>query len=237
LTEDFVPTLIGIDTGGTYTDALIFSEAEGVLGKAKALTTRHDLSIGIGNAIDAAMQAAGAGPDEIAMVSLSTTLATNAIVEGLGDRVGLVLIGFDEADLARAGLRDALGEDRVLLIAGGHDAHGSEAAALDLAAIPGWLAADAQAAGAFAVAGRFSVANPGHEVAVRDFLAERTGKPVTCSHELSAQLNAPKRALTSLLNARLIGVIHHLIDATDGRLRARAIGAPVMVVKGDGSLI
>src|SRR3712207_3146395 len=97
--------LIGIDTGGTYTDAVVFSEAAGVLAKAKALTTKHDLSIGIGQAIDAAMQRASALPSDIAVVSMSTTLATNAIVEGLGDRVGLVLIGFQQADLNRAGIQ------------------------------------------------------------------------------------------------------------------------------------
>ena len=44
--------LLGIDTGGTYTDAVLFSEANGVLAKAKALTTRHDLAVGISGAVD-----------------------------------------------------------------------------------------------------------------------------------------------------------------------------------------
>ena len=232
-----MPKLIGIDTGGTYTDAVIFSDEAGVLGKAKALTTRQDLSIGIGGALTAAMQSAGALPDEIGMVSLSTTLATNAIVEGLGDRVGLVLIGFTEADLARAGLREALSDDKLLFLAGGHDSHGSEVLPLDTSPLPGWIPDADPAVSAYAVAAQFSVANPAHEMALRDLLQAATGRPVTCSHELSANLNAPKRALTSLLNARLIGTIHHLIDATEALLRERAIRAPVMVVKGDGSLI
>lgn len=229
--------LIGIDTGGTYTDAVIFSESEGVLAKAKALTTRHDLSVGIGNAIDAAMRTANVSPDDIAMVSMSTTLATNAIVEGLGDRVGVILIGFQESDLNRAGLRGALRSDPVLFLAGGYDAHGSEAAALDTAPALAWLVGEASAVSAFAVAGQFSIANPGHELAVRALLADRAGKPVICSHGLSAKLNAPKRALTALLNARLIGIIHHLIDSTERLLSARSVAAPIMVVKGDGSLI
>ncbi len=229
--------LIGVDTGGTYTDAVVFSEAEGVLAKAKALTTRHDLSIGIGEAIGAAMQAAGIAPADVAMVSMSTTLATNAIVEGLGDHVGLVLVGFKPADLERAGLRDALRGDPVLVLAGGHDAHGSEVLPLDSSPLLPWLAGEAAGVGAFAVASQFSVAHPGHELAVRAAIAERTGKPAVCSHELSARLNAPKRALTALLNARLIGTIHHLIEATERLLHARSITAPVMVVKGDGSLI
>jgi N-methylhydantoinase A/oxoprolinase/acetone carboxylase beta subunit len=57
------------------------------------------------------------------MVSLSTTLATNAVVEGVGGRVGLFLIGFDEAALERADLARALGQDPVYFINGGHRPH------------------------------------------------------------------------------------------------------------------
>ncbi len=91
---------LGIDTGGTYTDAVIFSDTRGVIAKAKALTTRHDLSEGIAGAADAALAAAQIDSREICLVSLSTTLATNALVEGQGQRVALVMIGFGEDDLA-----------------------------------------------------------------------------------------------------------------------------------------
>ncbi|MBA3516689.1 MAG: hydantoinase/oxoprolinase family protein, partial [Rhizobiales bacterium] len=229
--------LIGIDTGGTYTDAVLFSEADGVLAKAKALTTRQDLSIGIAGALDGVIPGLTASYGDIGMVCLSTTLATNAIVEDLGDRVGLVLIGFQDTDMKRAGLGAALRDDPVLFVAGGHNAHGAEQAALDLGSIGAWLEGPAAAAGAFAVAGLFSIANSGHELAVRDLIVELTGKPATCGHELSARLNAPKRALTSLLNARLISIIHDLIDSTQQLLHARGVGAALMVVKGDGSLI
>ena len=116
---------LGVDTGGTYTDAVIVDEAAThVLGKAKSLTTRADLSQGIGGAVDAALAAAGVAPSQIALVSLSTTLATNALVEGQGGRVALIFIGFDEADLERGGLTEALGGDPVLLLAGGHEHSG-----------------------------------------------------------------------------------------------------------------
>ena len=66
---------LGVDTGGTYTDAVILDEvANVVLGKAKALTSRHDLAVGIGQAVDAAIAAAGVGAADVALVSLSTTL-------------------------------------------------------------------------------------------------------------------------------------------------------------------
>ena len=80
--------LLGIDTGGTYTDAILLDDDAGmVIARAKALTTRPDLSTGIGAAIDAVMAQSGVGPSDVSMVSLSTTLATNALVEGQGGRV------------------------------------------------------------------------------------------------------------------------------------------------------
>src|SRR5919109_922800 len=98
------PLFLGIDTGGTYTDAVLWSEAAGVAAKAKALTTRHDLAVGISGAVDAVLVKAAVDPAAIKLVSMSTTLATNALVEGQGGRVALVMIGFSEADLARDGL-------------------------------------------------------------------------------------------------------------------------------------
>ena len=76
---------LGVDTGGTYTDAVLLDEAtDRVLASAKSLTTRMDLSLGIGRAVDAVLAEAGVRPGDVAMVSLSTTLATNALVEGQG---------------------------------------------------------------------------------------------------------------------------------------------------------
>ena len=130
------PLFLGIDTGGTYTDAVLWSEAAGagVAAKAKALTTRHDLAVGISGAVDAVLDKAAVAPGAIKLVSMSTTLATNALVEGQGGRVALVMIGFTEADLARDGLKAALGTDPVLFCPGGHDVHGN-AAPLDLSAL------------------------------------------------------------------------------------------------------
>src|SRR5690606_37706869 len=230
------PYLLGIDTGGTYTDAVLFREPDGVIAKAKSLTTRHDLAEGIAGAVDAVLAASAVAPADIGMVSLSTTLATNALVEGQGGRIALVMIGFGQKDLARSGLADALGSDPVVFLPGGHDVHGSETP-LDMTALDDALAKLSGTVSAFAVAGYFAVRNPGHELRVRDRLRELTGLPVTCSHELSAKLGGPRRALTTLLNARLVPVIDRLIDACQGFLARRGIAAPMMVVRGDGALI
>lgn len=230
---------LGVDTGGTFTDAVLLDDsAERVVASAKALTSRPDLATGIGGAIDAVLaQAPDLPPSGIAMVSLSTTLATNALVEGQGAPAALVLIGFAPGDSARAGLGDALAGDPLIEIAGGHNHAGSEAQPLDLSALATALDALPPGISAVAVTSRFATRNPTHEVEARALIRARTGLPVTCSHELSAGLNGPKRALTALLNARLIAMIDRLVRACETHLGARGIDAPLMVVRGDGALV
>jgi N-methylhydantoinase A/oxoprolinase/acetone carboxylase beta subunit len=235
-TKPASPLFLGIDTGGTYTDAVLWSEAAGVAAKAKALTTRHDLAVGISGAVDAVLEKASVDPAAVKLVSMSTTLATNALVEGQGGRVALVMIGFGEADLARDGLRAALGADPVIFCPGGHDVHGN-AHPLHLDHLEAALPELGKSVSGFAVCAYFAVRNPAHEIAARDLIRERTGLPVTASHELSAKLGGPRRALTTLLNARLISMIDRLVAATEGFLSARGIAAPLMVVRGDGALV
>ena len=234
--------LLGIDTGGTYTDAVLLETSSSVpsgqvIAKAKSLTTRHDFALGIAGAAEGAITESGRDPSTIGLVSLSTTLATNALVEGQGGRIALIAIGFAERDLKNAGLSDALGTDPVLLIDGGHTTHGAQAMPLDLDQLSQQLDALSASVTGFAVAGYFAVRNPAHELAVRDLIIEKTGKAVTCSHELSARLNGPKRALTTVLNARLVPMITRLIEATKRSLADQNIAAPLMVVRGDGALV
>lgn len=228
--------LLGIDTGGTYTDAVLFSEAHGLLAKAKALTTRHDLAIGISASVDEVLHSSGVSADTIGLVSLSTTLATNALVEGQGGRTCLVMIGFEPADLKRDGLSEALGTDPVVFLPGGHDTHGNENR-LDMRPLEDALTRLGQAVSSFAIAGYFAVRNPAHEIRVRDRIRAVTDLPVTCSHELSSKLGGPRRALTTLLNARLVAMIDRLIGSCEAFARQRGISAPMMVVRGDGALI
>jgi len=228
---------LGIDTGGTYTDAVLFEEDAGVVAAAKSLTTRHDFSVGIGQSIDAVLHQSKIDPSEISLVSLSSTLATNALVEGQGGRVCLILIGFERSALSRGGLAEAMRGDPVIHLDGGHNANGDEVVALDLNELRSRLLHLAGEVSAYAVAGLFGVRNPAHEIQARDAIIETTSRPVTCSHELSSKLDGPKRALTCVLNARLINMIHHLIDATEIQFENKGIRAPLMVVQGDGALI
>ncbi|MDZ7710240.1 MAG: hydantoinase/oxoprolinase family protein [Roseovarius sp.] len=228
--------LLGVDTGGTYTDAVLMRDEVEVVASAKALTTKADLAVGIGEAVAAVLSASGAAPGEIGLASLSTTLATNALVEGQGGRAGLVYIGFREADLQAHGLSAALAGDPALVIAGGHGHSGVAALGLDEGRLRDWLRAGTGAE-AYAVAALFATRNPAHELRAAQIIREVTGRPVSLSHHLSAKLNGPKRAVTALLNARLVGMIARLIDRAEGKLRDLGVTAPLMVVRGDGALI
>ena len=92
---------IGIDTGGTYTDAVLYDfHSKTVLAKAKALTTRENMAIGIEASLSCLPQDQLVKAD---IVGLSTTLATNACVENKGGRVRLMFWGVDRKVAASTG--------------------------------------------------------------------------------------------------------------------------------------
>ena len=227
---------LGIDTGGTYTDAVLMdADTETVVAKSKSLTTRHDLMQGISESLVATI--GGQDPADITLVSLSTTLATNSIVEGHGARAALFLVGYQASQLKLANLGDAAKDLPVIFVNGGHDAGGHEKTPLDLTAVAQHLDTLDDTVSAIAISAMFSVRNPAHEIALREFILDRTGLPVSCGHELSASLDAPRRALTALINARLIPLIKDLIAATQNTLDQQDITAALMVVRGDGTLV
>ncbi len=251
--------VLGIDTGGTYTDAALVDhklashwpderdrlEGLGVLAGAKALTTRHDLTIGIERAVRAVLGQVGptgspqgvVGPEDIHLVALSTTLATNAIVEGQGRPIGLLLIGYDQELVRQYGLERELVTERLVYLHGGHNVVGEEVEPLDEEAARETILAWKDDVEGFAISGFFGVYNPAHELRVKGLVQSLTDLPVTCGHELTTRLDSVKRATTVALNAQLIPLLHDLIAAVRRTLTGMGITAPLMVVKGDGSLV
>lgn len=225
---------LGIDTGGTYTDAVLVDGADRILASAKELTTRHDLSQGI----DAVL---GALPADLLhgteMVALSTTLSTNAVVEGRGAPVGVLLPGYGKEQVARSGLLKLCAADLVVRLPGGHDAAGREREPLDEEQAKAAIGRCMPRVSAFAVSSLFGVRNPAHELRLRDLIHSLRPRPVTCGHELASGLDAPRRALTAALNARMVPILRELILAVQAILQGRGIAAPLMIVKGDGSLV
>ena len=228
--------ILGVDTGGTYTDAVILEDEERVIAFSKALTTHSDLSLGIGSAIQKAVKQRNTAPEKISLVSLSTTLATNALVEGQGDRVALVMIGFQDSDLEKHSIFDALKGDPFLVIEGGHNYAGFEKSPLEKNKLSRWIS-EIKGVSAYAICSQFAVRNPEHELEAAEIIRKLTDKPVSLSHQLSAKLNGPKRALTAVLNARLIALIDLLIIKAEDAIKSLGILAPLMVVRGDGALI
>lgn len=226
---------LGLDTGGTFTDAIVIDGQQTVIASAKSLTTHHDLIQGLRGAVSAVLEQCAAQP--ISLVALSTTLATNALVEGHGRRVALILIGYSEQQMQRARLSEALGNDLHVFIEGGHRSDGQPAERLNTDAIKAFVSDHSDDVDAFAVSSMFSVRNPEHEREAQQVIESLCQKPISCGHTLSSGLDAPRRALTALLNARLIPMIGQLLDAASDLLLELSIEAPLMIVKGDGSLI
>ena len=112
---------LGIDTGGTFTDAAIIDmETMEILTKAKSPTTYQDLSVGLLGAVDGVIASGKFSVDEIKIVGLSTTLATNSILTGKGGQVGLISIGWSPD-------RDwDMGTKVVESVEGGHTVRGYE---------------------------------------------------------------------------------------------------------------
>ena len=225
---------LGIDTGGTFTDVVLLDAQRQVVASAKSLTTRFDLAQGIAGALDQLPQD---WLGQVSLVSLSTTLTTNSVVEGKGSPVCVLLAGYDALQVKSSGLVDLLGNEGIVCLPGGHDAGGIATQALDEAASRAAIAQHMGRVSAFAISATFGVRNPAHEVQLRQWAQEMCDVPVTCGHELASSLGAPRRALTAALNARMIFHVKALIESVQRTLAARAIDAPLMVVQGDGSLI
>ena len=223
---------LGIDAGGTYTDAVIYDFKTGTTQcKGKALTTRWDFTIGIGRALEKL------DPNQlkqVEMVALSTTLATNAIVEGDGQKVGLLLMPpygvYDPADYPH---------DPKAVVPGRLSITGEEIEPVDASQVRQIVKrmVEKDRVNAFAVSGFAGAINPDHETTVRRIIRSETGLFVTCGHELSSILDFKIRATTAVLNARIVPRLGKLIANLEKALQAIGILAPIVVVKGDGTLM
>ena len=147
---------LGMDTGGTYTDGVIIdrSQNNAILCKAKSPTTRENLVIGIRNCIEALEFPR---LKEVTMVALSTTLATNSVVEGKGGRVALLLMGKNDLEPPA---------EYVCRIKGRYDIMGNEKEPVDMNEIRQLAESLKGKVDAIAISGYASVSNPKHELTV-----------------------------------------------------------------------
>ena len=223
---------LGIDAGGTYTDVVIYDfESHAVLRKAKSLTTKWNYTLGIDAALD---QLDASLFSEVDVVSVSTTLATNAIVEGRGQKVGLLL-------MTPYGWTDPEGfsHDLIAVVAGQLEIDGRELVPVDPAQVRHIVRDMIKHRGvqAFAVGGYASHVNPSHELQVKAAVLEETDAVVTCAHEVSGGLNYRIRSETAVLNARIIPCLNEFMGDIQTTMLRRGLRVPMMVVRSDGSLM
>ena len=231
---------LGIDTGGTHTDAVVFDPAtKAVAATAKASTTHHDLAIGVSEVMASLNRSDfEGGLEAVARIHLSTTLATNAIAENLGVRVGLILMGYDQDQAEVRRLAAGLPRAATVFIPGSHDFYGQETEELDEEALRRAVAGLDNEVAAWAVSGFFSIKNPDHELRASRIIKSISQKPVTMGRDLTGRLDAIRRALTAALNASLVLIIGRLLDAVKKAASENGLGhARLMVVKGDGTLV
>jgi len=227
--------VLGIDTGGTYTDGVLLDYySHRVLASHKSLTTKRDFSIGI----EAVIQGIRIeDPAAIQMVSISTTLATNAIAEGKSKRVALLLIGYDPELITSFKMQDRFATPHYYYFDGGHNLYGREKAPLDLSAILATVGKIKNEVDAVAVSGYFSPLNPEHEQRAFEAIFSVCDLPVVLGHQLSTKLGSVERATTAALNASLLAVLKEFVIAVRRAMEHRRIKAPLMVVRGDGTLM
>ena len=229
---------IGIDTGGTCTDAAAVDLNTGkLLAKGKTETTREDLSIGIGKALDML-------PPELikqaSEVALSTTLATNACIEDKGCRAKLVIFGIHDEYLRRMHAPENynLKPENVLCV----DTHSSaDGLIIDE---PDWeqlfkehgdWLKDSDAL--CAVELYSSETGAPCEKHFKQYAEERTGKRCINANELTEGINIFARGATALLNARLLPVVKEFTDAAEKDFKERGCTAPLRIVRSDGCLM
>ena len=223
---------LGIDTGGTFTDAAVIDMGTmEILAKAKSPTTYQDLSIGLLGAVDGVIASGKFTVDEIKIVGLSTTLATNSILTGKGGQVGLICIGWSpdrEWDM---------GTKIIETVDGGHTVRGYENQKLDVTALDKAIISMASRVDAIAISSIFSVYNPDHEERARKAIMEKANMLTVTGHDLTAELGIKERTITAVLNAKLIPIIGEFLSSVENSMEKRGITGQIMVYKGDGSLM
>ncbi len=224
--------VIGIDTGGTYTDGIIMDyETKEVAHSVKVFTTKEDLSICINRCFQS-LDIETYRNEGICSICISTTLATNAIIEGTSCSSGMILVGkVPEHELPDAayqfvdGLLDIKGYVKVPL----DEKELDEKLKL--------LIQEDKSIEAVGISCYASTRNPSFEQRIKRKVQEELGVPVVCAHELTTKLGFQERTVSTVLNAGLIPIITELIDAVEEVIDRYQLHANMMVVDGSGCLL
>lgn len=245
---------LGVDVGGTFTDLLLFDNETGNFWRHKTPSTPHDSSEGILNGVTAITAEAGVDPGEIEFFLHGTTVATNAVLEGKGARVGLITTeGYrDVMQIARSFVPGGLAawivwpkpqplaalEDTVT-IKGRMDADGHEVRPLDEAEIRTKLT-QLRDAGVEAITVSLinAYVNGAHEVRVGEIAHEiLQDVPVSLSHEVLPEMQEYERTLSTVANASVRPVVGKYVSNLRTKLHQAGVKGKLSLLRSDGGLM
>ncbi|MCF8105531.1 MAG: hydantoinase/oxoprolinase family protein [Desulfohalobiaceae bacterium] len=219
--------ILGIDVGGTHTDAVLLHK-QGLVATAKVETNHEDLLSSVCLALEGILKEDGM--TGLKRFNLSTTLCTNAIVQGELNDVGVLVSagpGINPAHYRIGG--------RYELIPGGLDHRGTEIVPQDSGLIERAIQENLdQGVKVFSFIGKFSPRNPAHELQMAKGLKDRCDF-VTLGHTLSGQLNFPRRIATAYYNSAVWPVFNKFANSVETSLKQLGLTPPHMnILKADG---
>lgn len=218
--------IIGLDVGGTHTDVVLLGQ-EGLVRQIKVATNPADLFATVLTGLEKITD--GIDPAHIKRAVLSTTLATNRIVQKRIPEVGMIVSagpGMDP-ELFRTG-------PHYYTVSGAIDHRGREVMPIDESQV--LEAADSMEKGGIryvGVASKFSVRNPDHEVSIGDLIGDRFEK-VFLGHRIAGGLNFPRRIATTFLNASVYPIHKEFFEAVVNSLAKKGLSVPIRILKPDG---
>lgn len=245
---------LGVDVGGTFTDLLLHDDANGRTFRAKTPSTPSDQSIGVAAGVMLICEKAGISPSDISLVLHGTTVATNAVLEGKGARVGLLVTsGFEHTlHLAKswtpgplfgwivmekpdplAALRDTRGISERMTARGEVLTPLDEAQAI--AQIDDLCSSGIEA---LTISLMHSYANPAHEQRLRELVAERFPElQVSLSSDILPEFREYDRAITTVMNDYVRPIMTRYLSRIEARLDEVGVRSPLHIVRSDGGLM
>lgn len=245
---------LGVDVGGTFTDLLLFDQDTGNFWRHKTPSTPHDSSEGILNGVKAITEEANIAASDIAYFLHGTTVATNAVLEGKGAKVGLITTeGYrDIMQIARSFVPGGLAAwivwpkpqplaalEDTIDVPGRIGADGEEVRALDEAAVRVALQTlKANGVEALTVSLINAYVNGAHEQRIGEIAAEELpGVPVSLSHEVLPEMQEYERTLSTVANAAVRPVVSKYVSNLRDKLEAMEMQGRLSLLRSDGGLM
>lgn len=245
---------LGVDVGGTFTDLLLFNVDTGAFWRHKTPSTPHDSSEGILAGVNAICAEAGVEARDIEFFLHGTTVATNAVLEGKGARVGLITTeGYRHImQIARSFVPGGLAawiiwpkpqplaalEDTVT-VKGRMNAAGEEVRPLDEEGVRTALSQlKTQGVEAITVSLINAYANGAHEKRIGEIARDMVQDvPVSLSHEVLPEMQEYERTLTTVANAAVRPVVGRYIASLRDKLAASGMAGKLSLLRSDGGLM